>query len=111
MLYPVIYFFSLSKLKSEIEQYLLENDFSLVDTDYSSDCLLVYTHNRLKTYNVEILTLPEIKHVVLDLEYIHGKDEFKITHIKDFHVTSLDALKLILTHSIGSPLFNEELLC
>lgn len=93
-------------LKSEIENYLLENDFYLVD-DECTNYLFVYTHNHYKGHIVEILDIPEHKCISLNLKY--NKENIKIIFINNFNVTKLNDVKFLLSNSSGSPIVNHDL--
>ena len=96
-------------LKSEIETYLLENNFSVVDDVISSDEVFVYVHNLGRIlYRIELFLYTNNKFATLNLDSISV--DFKIKFIKDFTITSINDIKFILSHSCGSPLFDESLL-
>ena len=100
---------STNDLKSEIETYLLENNFSVVDDVISSDEVFVYVHNLGRIlYRIELFLYTNNKFATLNLDSISV--DFKIKFIKDFTITSLNDIKFILSHSCGSPLFDESLL-
>ncbi|MDO7174202.1 hypothetical protein [Mariniflexile sp. AS56] len=98
----------MSKLKSEIEQYLLENDFSLVDDVISSDTTFVYTHNKTKTHHVHLFKEPNENFAMVDLENNYGKKKYCFA--ERFIITSLKEFVFLITHSTRSFLCNEKLL-
>lgn len=96
-------------LKSEIEQYLLENHFSLVDDVISSDTMFVYKSTKYKYCTVTISSEPSFKnYVVFYMEYIMDND--RATNIDRMILKSLDECKFLMTHCMRSALFDVELI-
>lgn len=95
-------------LKSEIENYLLENDFSLVDDVISSDTMFVYKSNVFNSCTVSLSSEESNDYVVFYLESI--TEEYKLTHIDRLVLNNLKEVKFIMSHCLRSCLFNKDLI-
>lgn len=95
-------------LKPQIEQYLLENNFSLVDDVISSDTMFVYTHNKTKRHHVIASKELDENFMVVDLENTYDDKNYRFA--ERFIITSLSEFIFLITHSTRSFLCDEKLL-
>lgn len=98
----------MSVLKSEIEKYLLENNFSVVDDVISSDTMFVYKSNTHKYLTVSLSPDPNNDYIVFCLESIN--DDYKLTLVDRVVLKSLNECKFLMTHCSYSSLFDTELI-
>lgn len=98
----------MSVLKSEIELFLLENNFSLIEDTASSKTMSVYKSKIFDWFLVFISSDSNDNFVVCYFE-TETKD-CKKTHVDRMLLNTLDEFKFLATHCSRSPLFNDKLI-
>ncbi|MFD0990765.1 hypothetical protein ACFQ1R_11705 [Mariniflexile jejuense] len=100
-------------LKSEIEQYLLENDFSLsktylFDDEFHKGEMLIYIHNKTKSDTVILNTEINEKCVSVDLENNHSGEKYR--YASRYIVNTINEFVFLITHSTRSFLCDEKII-